>query len=123
MSVVPDVLPVINPSLDLHVVVRARSTQFIEENKRNTHVEPGVFIRPKQVIWFFRCFSFLIFPLQTIEPPKLRVNVFHADTRLYTMLMVDPGVSYNARKPGTCLLIFQMCPTLRIRRILHSCIG
>ncbi|KJA29096.1 hypothetical protein HYPSUDRAFT_487273 [Hypholoma sublateritium FD-334 SS-4] len=76
MNVVPDVLPAINPSLDLHLVVRARSSQFIEENKRNTHVEPGVFIKPKQ----------------TIEPPKLRVNVFHPDTRLYTMLMVDPDV-------------------------------
>ncbi len=60
MNVVPDILPAINPSLDLRVVVRARSTLFIEENKRNSHVEPGVFIRPKQVIPFIRCvLSFL----------------------------------------------------------------
>ena len=111
MNVVPDVLPAINPSLDLRVVVRARSTLFIEENKRNDHVEPGIFIRPKQVIPFIRCvLSFLISSLQTIEPPKLRVNVFHTDTRLYTMLMVDPGKCTSARCPGYVLTHFSDVP-------------
>ncbi|KAF9478545.1 PEBP-like protein [Pholiota conissans] len=76
MNVVPDVLPVIKPSLDLHLIVRARPAEFIEESKIQTHVEPGSFVKPKQ----------------TKVPPKLRVNVFHTDTRLYTMLLVDPDV-------------------------------
>jgi hypothetical protein len=50
MSVVPDVLPVIKPSLDLHLIIRTRPTEFIEEKKIQTHVEPGSFVKPKQVI-------------------------------------------------------------------------
>ncbi|KAF8962532.1 phosphatidylethanolamine-binding protein [Flammula alnicola] len=76
MNVVPDVLPVIKPSVDLHVVVRTRPSEFIETKKVQTLVEPGVFLRPKQ----------------TLVPPKLHANVFHTDTRLYTMLLVDPDV-------------------------------
>ena len=29
---------------------------------------------------------------QTIDPPTLYADVFHPDTRLYTLLMVDPDV-------------------------------
>jgi len=32
---------------------------------------------------------------KTLVPPKLRVNVFHTDLRLYTMLLVDLGQLSN----------------------------
>ncbi|EDR02032.1 uncharacterized protein LACBIDRAFT_295521 [Laccaria bicolor S238N-H82] len=76
MGVVPDVLPEIRPSLDLRVVAKTRAAEFLNAGKVQKEVEPGVYLLPKQ----------------TLEPPKLYVNVFHEDTRLYTMLLVDPDV-------------------------------
>ncbi|KAG6841548.1 hypothetical protein C0991_009913 [Blastosporella zonata] len=35
--------------------------------------------------------SYLI-PGQTVKPPHVYVNAFHTDTRLYTMILVDPDV-------------------------------
>jgi len=76
MNVVPDVLPVLKPSIDLHVIARTTPKEFHESKKVQQVVEPGIFLKSKQ----------------TIIPPKLRVNVFHPDVRLYTMLLVDPDV-------------------------------
>ncbi|KIK06040.1 hypothetical protein K443DRAFT_90201 [Laccaria amethystina LaAM-08-1] len=76
MRVVPDVLPEIRPSLDLRVVTKTRPSEFLNAGKVQKEVEPGVYLLPKQ----------------TVEPPKLYVNVFHEDMRLYTMLLVDPDV-------------------------------
>ncbi|CAA7264664.1 unnamed protein product [Cyclocybe aegerita] len=78
MHVVPDVLPEIHPSLDLHVVARTKPKEFLNSDSKKVqmNVEPGTFLRPKQ----------------TLVPPKLFASVFHTDTRLYTMLLVDPDV-------------------------------
>ncbi|KAK7040598.1 hypothetical protein R3P38DRAFT_429814 [Favolaschia claudopus] len=85
MNVIPDVLPVMHPSVDLHVTARLMPTHFESLMKRNRfqrrvntfkEVIPGNYLTPQQ----------------TRVPPKLYANVFHTDVRLYTMLLVDPDV-------------------------------
>ncbi|KAF7340205.1 hypothetical protein MVEN_01939100 [Mycena venus] len=85
MNVVPDVLPVLHPSIDLHVTARLMPEHFESLMKRNRfqrrvntfkEVIPGNYLTPRQ----------------TRVPPKLYANVFHTDVRLYTMLLVDPDV-------------------------------
>jgi len=76
MKVIPDVLPDLRPSIDLHITVRASSDERKKSKKMQVTVEPGTFL----------------LPAQTVIPPKLYANVFHTDTRLYTMLLVDPDV-------------------------------
>ncbi|KAH9949497.1 PEBP-like protein [Amylocystis lapponica] len=80
MNVVPDLLPSLHPSFDLRLnfpesppedpVLRART------KRRYKKVEPGIFLLPEQ----------------TWRPPVLYTTVFHTDTRLYTLLMVDLDV-------------------------------
>jgi large subunit ribosomal protein L35 len=86
MHVLPDVLPVLHPSIDLHVTARLMPEHFDSLMKRNKfqrrvntfkEVVPGNYLTPRQ----------------TRVPPKLYANVFHTDVRLYTMLLVDPGAS------------------------------
>lgn len=103
MHVVPDILPGIHPSIDLHVITRTTPGEFIESNKVQSHVVPGAFLRPKQVncpgplqLKLNKTDSFCV---KTLVPPKLRVKVFHTDVRLYTMLLVDLGLHF---KPGVC---------------------
>ncbi|KAI6022597.1 phosphatidylethanolamine-binding protein [Pisolithus marmoratus] len=78
MCVVPDVIPYLRPSLDLRVTYpQARKPSQGQPGKtQHMLVEPGTFLLPEQ----------------TTEPPKLYTSVFHTDTRLYTLLMVDPDV-------------------------------
>ncbi|KIL71109.1 hypothetical protein M378DRAFT_116719 [Amanita muscaria Koide BX008] len=76
MHVVPDVLPELHPSIDLHVTATALPQEICLTSKTDKEVEPGVFLLPQQ----------------TLKPPKLYANVFHADTRLYTMILVDLDV-------------------------------
>ncbi|KAJ7924389.1 phosphatidylethanolamine-binding protein [Mycena leptocephala] len=85
MHVLPDVLPVLHPSIDLHVTARLMPEHFDSLMKRNKfqrrvntfkEVVPGNYLTPRQ----------------TRVPPKLYANVFHTDVRLYTMLLVDPDV-------------------------------
>ncbi|PPQ70890.1 hypothetical protein CVT24_000558 [Panaeolus cyanescens] len=76
MNVVPDMLPSIHPSFHLRVVAQARPSEIEASNKLHKEVEPGVFLEVKQ----------------TIQPPRLFANVYHTDTRLYTMLLVDLDV-------------------------------
>lgn len=49
MNVIPDVLPQIRPTVDLHVVARTTPGVFFDTKKVQTQVEPGTFLRPKQV--------------------------------------------------------------------------
>ncbi|KAI0307390.1 phosphatidylethanolamine-binding protein [Multifurca ochricompacta] len=80
MHVIPDVLPLLQPTVDLrvvfpeappkNVVLRARA------KRKTAPVEPGVFLVNEQ----------------TRRPPKLYTTVFHPESRLYTLLMVDPDV-------------------------------
>jgi len=81
MHVVPDLLPAFHPSLDLHIQFPRTDGHRTLHDRRiaNTFyyaVEPGKFIEPKL----------------TINPPRVAATVFHTDTRLYTMLLLDPDV-------------------------------
>ncbi|OBZ80101.1 54S ribosomal protein L35, mitochondrial [Grifola frondosa] len=80
MSVVPDLLPVLQPSLDLRVNFLAPppKSMYLRARVKRDHkqVEPGIFLLPEQ----------------TRKPPTLYTTVFHNDTRLYTLLMVDLDV-------------------------------
>ncbi|KAJ7051219.1 hypothetical protein C8F01DRAFT_1176268 [Mycena amicta] len=85
MHVVPDVLPIIHPSIDLRLTARLMPEHFESLMRRNRsqrgvntfkEVIPGNYLTSRQ----------------TRAPPKLYANVFHTDVRLYTMLMVDPDV-------------------------------
>ncbi|KAK2462118.1 hypothetical protein APHAL10511_006581 [Amanita phalloides] len=76
MHVVPDVLSDLRPSIDLHVTATALPQEIRLRSKLDKEVEPGNFLLPQQ----------------TLKPPKLFANVFHTDTRLYTMLLVDLDV-------------------------------
>ncbi|TFK99620.1 phosphatidylethanolamine-binding protein [Pterulicium gracile] len=77
MHVVPDVLPDLHPSLDLRITAPATKEQLLADPaKRHVEVEPGIFLTANR----------------TVEPPKVYVNVFHPEERLYTLLMVDPDV-------------------------------
>ncbi|CAG8616730.1 4180_t:CDS:2, partial [Cetraspora pellucida] len=64
MYVVPDVFPDLVPTMDLEF-------EFDDE-----FVEPGCFQRP----------------IRTINPPTIVMNNFHVETRLYTLIMVDPDM-------------------------------
>jgi len=76
MKVIPDALPTLHPSIDLHVTVRTFPEELQNQKKVQVAVEPGTFLSPEQ----------------TLVSPKLYANVFHTDTRLYTMLLVDLDV-------------------------------
>jgi large subunit ribosomal protein L35 len=92
MHVVPDIVPELLPSIDLHVHFLKRP-DFLFPNTRRRHasVEPGVYLLPEQVHFFF-AFLLLVSDLrQTRHPPRLYATVFHTEIRLYTLLMVDPG--------------------------------
>ncbi|KAG6332502.1 hypothetical protein ID866_6587 [Astraeus odoratus] len=84
MFVVPDVVPHLHPSLDVRVTypeyISGRSHSDSSDKRQHKLVEPGTFLDPEQ----------------TIRPPKLYTDVFHTDTRLYTLLMVDPDVPDEA---------------------------
>ncbi|KAG9050363.1 hypothetical protein FS837_005984 [Tulasnella sp. UAMH 9824] len=74
MYVLPDVLPAMHPTVDLHVIFdrkywKNHLTGFVD-------VEPGVFMPPRM----------------TIHAPRMQATVFHPEERLYTLLMVDPDV-------------------------------
>ncbi|KAI0668656.1 PEBP-like protein [Trametes maxima] len=77
MSVVPDMLPELRPSFDLRIkyaepppkdnYLRTRVKRKLKQ------VEPGIFLVPEQ----------------TRRQPEISMTLFHTDTRLYTLLMVD----------------------------------
>ncbi|KAI9510695.1 PEBP-like protein [Russula earlei] len=79
MHVIPDILPRLQPTVDLRVVfpeAPPKNVVLRARAKRKTMpVEPGVFLVNEQ----------------TRHPPKLYATVFHPESRLYTLLMVDPG--------------------------------
>ncbi|TFK18802.1 PEBP-like protein [Coprinopsis marcescibilis] len=72
MKVVPDLLPELRPSIDLRLAASVLPTHV----QKVKVVEPGAYLVPDQ----------------TIAPPRLYANVFHTDTRLYTLMLVDPDV-------------------------------
>ncbi|KAG6815046.1 hypothetical protein H0H87_005551 [Tephrocybe sp. NHM501043] len=82
MHVIPDVLPDLRPTVDVHVVARTKVSERLATKKIHATVEPGTFLLPEQ----------------TVKPPSVYVNAFHTDTRLYTMLLVDPDVPDEANE-------------------------
>ncbi|GAA5808411.1 hypothetical protein MFLAVUS_011384 [Mucor flavus] len=63
MSVIPDILaPDMNPTVEVCI------------NVAEGQVEPGVFLKPEQ----------------SIELPQIEITNFHTESRLYTLMMVDP---------------------------------
>ncbi|KAH9963506.1 phosphatidylethanolamine-binding protein [Russula dissimulans] len=80
MHVIPDILPDLQPTVELRVVfpeAPPKNVVLRARTKRKTlPVEAGVFLVNEQ----------------TRRPPKLYTTVFHPEPRLYTLLMVDPDV-------------------------------
>jgi large subunit ribosomal protein L35 len=72
MKVVPDALPELNPTIDLQVIARTLPADFLKTKKVFKAVEPGIYLRPKQVssfpfsmlmssfIFFFRILDFAV---------------------------------------------------------------
>ncbi|KAG8901143.1 hypothetical protein FRB99_005515 [Tulasnella sp. 403] len=80
MHVLPDVVPAIHPTLDLHVIFERSKTSTAVD--RWLDVEPGVFLPSRR----------------TMGPPRIQATVFHPETRLYTLMIVDPDVPDPANK-------------------------
>ncbi|KZT08971.1 PEBP-like protein [Laetiporus sulphureus 93-53] len=92
MSVVPDLLPSLHPTLDLRVNFPEPPPKRVDLRRRVKHkykkVEPGIFLLPQQ----------------TLEPPMLYTSVFHVERRLYTMLMVDLDIPDEENQTFTTFL-------------------
>jgi large subunit ribosomal protein L35 len=83
MHVVPDVIGSFHPSLDLRLVTPGNcGTTERYRSDKPLPVEPGVYLLPQQ----------------TRVPPRLYPVVYHDETRLYTLLMVDPDVPDEANQ-------------------------
>ncbi|KAJ7590621.1 phosphatidylethanolamine-binding protein [Mycena floridula] len=76
MNVAPDLVAAIHPSFELRLTTGSRPKGLHPKAKNPSIVEPGSFLLPKQ----------------TMRPPTMYSTVFHTDTRLYTMVMLDPDV-------------------------------
>lgn len=88
MHVVPDLLPALHPSLDLRLTTGLRPKGLHPKAKNPRIVEPGSFLQSKQ----------------TIRPPSLYTTVYHTDTRLYTLVLLDPDVPDEASHTFTTFL-------------------
>jgi large subunit ribosomal protein L35 len=49
MKVIPDVLPDLHPSIDLHVTARTSPEEFRKTKKVQVAIEPGAYLSPEQV--------------------------------------------------------------------------
>ncbi|KAL1744265.1 phosphatidylethanolamine-binding protein [Schizophyllum fasciatum] len=93
MNVVPDVVPTLHPSLNLRCSFKVAPPA--KTPKSRAQIEAGVYLSPAQ----------------TIDPPTLYADVFHTDTRLYTLLMVDPDVPDDVNQSYQTYLHW-MCPNI-----------
>ncbi|KAL1687714.1 hypothetical protein GGG16DRAFT_61514 [Schizophyllum commune] len=95
MNIVPDVVPTLHPSINLKCnfvtpqSARRRSYAAELQAAKDKGVEPPA-KTPKSRAPVEA--GVYLSPAQTIDPPTLYADVFHPDTRLYTLLMVDPDV-------------------------------
>ncbi|KAF9448843.1 PEBP-like protein [Macrolepiota fuliginosa MF-IS2] len=85
MKVIPDLLSEMHPSIDVRVTA---NTLGMVPDKAYRVVEPGTFLLPRQ----------------TFDPPKIYTNVFHTDTRLYTLVLLDADVPDEANAAYTTYL-------------------
>ncbi|THH30397.1 hypothetical protein EUX98_g3788 [Antrodiella citrinella] len=80
MNVVPDMLPALHPSFDLRINFPEPPPEDIRlrtrVKRKYQKVEPGVYLLPEQ----------------TRKHPQVYTTVFHTESRLYTMVMVDLDV-------------------------------
>ncbi|KIK67118.1 hypothetical protein GYMLUDRAFT_851474 [Collybiopsis luxurians FD-317 M1] len=93
MHIIPDLLPGIHPSLDLHVTVpyplHKQFKRSVKSGGKSTlGVEPGSFLSPTQ----------------TARAPGLWAHCWHLDVRLYTMVMLDPDVPDEENQSFTTYL-------------------
>ncbi|KIY63842.1 PEBP-like protein [Cylindrobasidium torrendii FP15055 ss-10] len=72
MNVVPDLLTSIRPSLD--ITLHTKPSQKSKRTYKSVVVEPGAFLDPAA----------------TVSYPSVTPTAFHTDTRLYTLVMVNP---------------------------------
>ncbi|KAI7865292.1 phosphatidylethanolamine-binding protein [Spinellus fusiger] len=73
MNVIPDVVPLgFTAKVELEIRVKEGEAPIV----------PGVFVKPDE----------------TVERPEMRVTNFHTDTRLYTLMLVDPDVPDVAQR-------------------------
>ncbi|KZT68812.1 PEBP-like protein [Daedalea quercina L-15889] len=86
MHVVPDLLPDLRPSIDLRVNFPEPPPKDVYRRsrlkRRYQKVDPGVYLLPEQ----------------TWRSPMLYTTVWHTDTRLYTLFMVDLDVPDEANQ-------------------------
>jgi len=85
MHVVPDLLPELHPNVDMRIqfpdpAAHRAMKQSRQEKSDLYTIEPGTFLRPDQ----------------TRNVPRIACTAFHPDTRLYTLLMLDPDVPDEA---------------------------
>ncbi|RPD70802.1 PEBP-like protein [Lentinus tigrinus ALCF2SS1-7] len=80
MNVVPDMLPELHPSFDLRL-------RYLEPPPKNNYLRTRVKRKVKQVEP-----GIFLMPEQTRRQPEIYTTLFHTDTRLYTLLMVDLDV-------------------------------
>ncbi|SJX63574.1 related to MRPL35-mitochondrial ribosomal protein, large subunit [Sporisorium reilianum f. sp. reilianum] len=73
MHVLPDVLPGITPTADVQLAF-GQGEGFTDHASTGGDVLVGVFVDPSV----------------TLEPPTVEVNVFHTETKRYTLAIVDP---------------------------------
>jgi len=80
MNVIPDLLPTFRPSLDLRITFPEPPPQSTylrtRIKRRHAAIEPGEYLLPEQ----------------TRRAPRLYTSVFHPETRLYTLVMIDSDV-------------------------------
>ncbi|KAI0063088.1 PEBP-like protein [Artomyces pyxidatus] len=92
MHVIPDAVSSFHPSVDLRVNFPEPPPADVYRRtrikRRYQPVEPGV----------------LLLNEQTRKPPHLYTTVFHTDTRLYTLMMVDLDVPDEANESFTTYL-------------------
>ncbi|KAG8927085.1 hypothetical protein FRC02_008476, partial [Tulasnella sp. 418] len=70
MHVIPDILPAMEPTIDFRV-----HFDLGKGSTPSTVIEPGIFLHTSE----------------TTVAPRLQATVFHPETRLYTLVMVDGG--------------------------------
>ncbi|KEI38237.1 uncharacterized protein L969DRAFT_18261 [Mixia osmundae IAM 14324] len=87
MDVVPDLLPAIDPEVDLNLYLSGSSVAVV----------PGIKITADQ----------------TEQEPELRATVFHPDERLYTLLLIDPDYPDHLRK-GFTTFVHQLIANVKI---------
>ncbi|EJT99022.1 PEBP-like protein [Dacryopinax primogenitus] len=83
MHIIPDVLPWVDPTLDMRLQFPTERTEEVVKIKgkddvvcQEGDIEPGTFVLPSQ----------------TSKEPQLYVTAFHPEERFYTLVMVDPDV-------------------------------